>query len=360
MWRAAAGLGLAADAAAAGAGGRADRTRRPRAVPPPLGALGDLPGGVRVDRQQVHRALAEATDPDLDPDRRAWHRGHAAQGLDEAVANELEHSAGRARARGGIAAAAAFLERAAELTPDPARRGRRALAAAQAKFESGALDAARGLLALAEGCSLDDVQRALLARLRAQIVFALSRGTDAPPLLLDAAKRLEPHDAESAREGYLEALGATIFAGRVHGRIGPREVAIAARSAPPGGHPPRPPTSSSTVLRRGSRRATSQASRHFGDALDAFGQDAGVDEDDLRRWFWLPWLVAGDLWDDEHVARAGHAGGSARPRVRRTHEPYPWRWVTAPWFTCTPGSSRRLRRCSRRGTRSRRRPEVPR
>ena len=109
-------------------------------------------------------------------------------GSDEDVADELERSAGRARARGGIAAAAAFLERAAELTPDPARRGRRALAAAQAKFESGALEAAHELLAIAEACPLDDLQRARLARLRAEIVFALRRGSDAPPLLLDAAE----------------------------------------------------------------------------------------------------------------------------------------------------------------------------
>jgi hypothetical protein len=140
------------------------------------------------DGQEAHRALAEATDREADPDRRAWHRAHAASGPDESVADELERSACRAQARGGIAAAAAFLERAAELTPDPARRGGRALAAAQAKFESGAPEAAQELLAVAELCPLYELQRARLARLRAEIVFARRRGSDAPPLLLDAAR----------------------------------------------------------------------------------------------------------------------------------------------------------------------------
>lgn len=167
----------------------------------------------------MHRALAEATDPDVDPDRRAWHRGHAASGLDESVASELEHSAGRARARGGIAAAAAFLERAAEMTPDSTHRGRRALAAAQAKFDSGALEAARQLLAMAEACPLDDLQRAVLTRMRAQIVFALRRGADAPPLLLEAARRLEPHEA---RETFDWQLGDAVARGegRAIGGIG--------------------------------------------------------------------------------------------------------------------------------------------
>ena len=132
------------------------------------------------DRREVHRALAEATDPEADPDRRAWHRAHAAAGLDEAVAGELERSADRAQRRGGVAAMAAFLERAAELTPDPARRGARALAAAQAKLDAGAPEAAQALLATAELTPLDELQRARMQRLRAQIAFALRRGSDAP------------------------------------------------------------------------------------------------------------------------------------------------------------------------------------
>src|SRR3954447_21062784 len=139
------------------------------------------------DRRRVHEALAEETDPDVDPDRRAWHRAEAAPGPDENVASELERSAGRAQGRGGVAAAAAFLERATELTPDPARRAQRALAAAQAKHDAGAPDAALGLLGIAEAGTRDEVQRAWLDVLRAQIAFASSRGNDAHPLLLEAA-----------------------------------------------------------------------------------------------------------------------------------------------------------------------------
>ena len=183
LWRAAGRLGLGADVAvAAQSAGLIDLGAHVRFRHPLLRSA-VYQAAPMSDRQLVHRALAEATDPDIDPDRRAWHRAHAASGLDASVADELEHSAGRARARGGIAAAAAFLERAAELTPDLARRGRRALAAAQAKLESGALEAAHDLLAVAEVCPLDDLQQAQLSRLRAQIVFARSRGSDAPPLL---------------------------------------------------------------------------------------------------------------------------------------------------------------------------------
>lgn len=299
LWRAASLLGFGADAA----------------VPAQTAGLIDLGAHVRFrhplvrsavyqaapifDRQEVHRALAEATDPEVEPDRRAWHRAHAASGLDESVADELELSAGRARARGGIAAAAAFLARAAELSPESTSRGRRALAAAQAKFASGALEAAHKLLAIAEVCPLDDLQRAQLTRLRAQIVFAFRRGSDAPPLLLDAAKQLDPLDSGSAREAYLEALGAAIFAGRLNGRVGPRDVSAAARGAPPGRQPPRPIDllldGLATRFTEGYVAAVPPLRR----ALDAFQQNVGADEDDIMRWFSLPWLVAGGLWDDE-------------------------------------------------------------
>ncbi|HEV3294336.1 MAG TPA: AAA family ATPase, partial [Streptosporangiaceae bacterium] len=142
-------------------------------------------------RQELHSALAEATDPAVDPDRRAWHRAQAAPGPDEDVAAELEQSAGRAQRRGGLVAAAAFLERSAALTIDPAHRARRALAAAQAKLRAGAPDAALGLLAVAQAGPLDELQRARGNLLRAQIAFASSHGRDAPPLMLSAAKQLE-------------------------------------------------------------------------------------------------------------------------------------------------------------------------
>ena len=186
------------------------------------------------DRREAHRALAQATDPAADPDRRAWHRAHAAMMPDEDVAGELERSAARAAGRGGVAAAAAFLERATELTPDPHRRGPRALAAAQAKLDAGAPDEASELLTTSDTCPLDELQQARLARLRAQVAFARSRGSDAPPLLLDAARSLEPLDVELARETLLDALGAAIFAGRLGDGPGMAEIADAAQGGAPG------------------------------------------------------------------------------------------------------------------------------
>ncbi len=166
-------------------------------------------------RREVHQALAEATDAGLDPDRRAWHRAQAASGPDDDVAAELEHSAGRARARGGLAAAAAFLQRAATLTSDPAQRAGRALAAAQAEIQSGAFDAAADLLPLADAEPLGDLERAQADLVRAQLAFVTNRGNDAPQLMLKAARRLEPVDPELSRATYLDALSAAIFAGRL-------------------------------------------------------------------------------------------------------------------------------------------------
>src|SRR5882672_8235236 len=166
------------------------------------------------ERSEVHRALAEATDPLIDPDRRSWHRAQAASMPDEEVAADLERSAARAQARGGFAAAAAFLERAVTLTPDASRRAQRALAAAEAKFHAGALDDTLGLLDTAEAGVLSDVERARVGLLRAQTAFVSSHGNDAPPLLLEAARQLGPLDPTLARETYLEAMSAAMFAGR--------------------------------------------------------------------------------------------------------------------------------------------------
>ena len=222
------------------------------------------------DRRRVHRALAEVTDPAADPGRRAWHRAYAAVGPEESVADELERSASQAQARGGVAAAAAFLERATELTPDPARRAARALAAAQAKFEAAAPDTAGELLSVAELGALDDVQRAQAARLRAQIVFRRSRGSDAAALFLEAARAFDGLDAGSARETYLEAFGAAMFAGQLGGRHGLREVAEAVRAAPPGPQPARP----SDLLLDG--MATRYLEHQAAEAADGEGARAGV------------------------------------------------------------------------------------
>jgi DNA-binding CsgD family transcriptional regulator/tetratricopeptide (TPR) repeat protein len=190
-------------------------------------------------RQDAHRALAEATDPEIDPDRHAWHRAEAAPGPDEEVAEELERSAGRAQARGGLAAAAAFLERAAMLTPEPARRTRRLLAAARVKRDAGALDAALGLLVAVEAGPLDALLTAEVEHLRGQIALEQQRGGDAARLLLSAARRLEPLDADLARETHLEALVAAMWAGDLNNPGGELAAAEAARAAPAGPEPPR-------------------------------------------------------------------------------------------------------------------------
>ncbi|WP_266377488.1 helix-turn-helix transcriptional regulator [Streptomyces canus] len=194
-------------------------------------------GAEPEERRAVHRALAEATDPVLDPDRRAWHAAQAADGPDEEVAAGLEQAADRARQRGGIAAEAVLLQRAAEVTPDPRSRGRRALAAAEAHFSAAAPDRATELATVAELCPLSPLDRARLAHLRARILFARSRSDEAAPLLLEAAAQFTAAGSPLARETYLEAISATIFAGRVHGPTGARAAAIAARGsgAPPSG-----------------------------------------------------------------------------------------------------------------------------
>ena len=181
------------------------------------------------ERRTVHLALAEATDREIDPDRRAWHLAAAAAGPDEQVALELERSAGRAQARGGLAAAAAFLERAAALTEDPARRAGRALAAAQASFQAGAFDVAPGLLAAAEAGPLDEFQRVRIDLVRAQLVLASGRRTEATRLLLAAARRLEALDISLARETYVDAFFAALVGARLNDSVGVPEVAQAAR-----------------------------------------------------------------------------------------------------------------------------------
>jgi DNA-binding CsgD family transcriptional regulator len=248
-------------------------------------------------KREAHRALAEVTDPQLDPDRRAWHRAQAAPGPDEEVACELERSAGRARARGGMAAAAAFLGRAAALTVDPERRAARALAAAQAEYRAGALDSALGLLGAAEAGPVSELQRAQAELLRGQIAFASSRSSDAPPLLLAAAKRFEPLDGALARDTYLEALLAAVVAGRLVAG-GVMEAARAARAAPPSPHPPR---ASDLLLDGVVLRIThgyAAAAPVLRRAVDAFRSEELATDEGLR-WPWLAAGAAAMLWDAE-------------------------------------------------------------
>jgi DNA-binding CsgD family transcriptional regulator len=251
----------------------------------------------RPDRRRVHQALAEATDAQLDPDRRAWHLAEAAAGPDEDVAAELVRAAGRAQARGGLAAAAAFLERAAALTPEASRRARRALAAAQTKYEAGALDDALALLSTAEAGPLEDLHRARVHLLRAQVAFAARRGSDAPPLLLRAARELEAVDSGLARATYLEALSAAMFAGRLVRGGGTGEVSAAALAGPPPPHPPRP---SDLLLHGLAVRFTSgyaAGAPILKQALRAFERETVLPPEEAR-WLWFASQIALDLWDD--------------------------------------------------------------
>jgi DNA-binding CsgD family transcriptional regulator len=248
-----------------------------------------------VRRSEVHLALAEATDADTDPDRRAWHRALAASAPDEEVANELERSAVRARARGGIAAAAAFLERSSMLTLDPPRRASRALAAAQATQQAGALDQAERLLANADAGPLDALERAQVDVLRAQIV-AVNRGRDAPALLLAAAKRLEVLDIGLARQIHLDALTAALFAGRLGGTSDARQVAISARAAPPSPGPSRGADLLLDGLAALIIDGSSVGTPIVRTAIKAFARDRIGTEEGLR-WLWLAGRAAAFIWD---------------------------------------------------------------
>ena len=271
-----------------------------------------------AERRTAHLALAEATDGEVDPDRRARHRAAATAGPDEEVAVELEHSAGRAQARGGLAAAAAFLQRAVALTGDPARRADRALAAAEASLGAGRFDVARGLLAAAEVGPLDELQRARLDLLRAEVAYSENRGSDAPALLLRAAKTLQPLDSQLARDTYLDAWSSALFAGRFARAVSMADVSREARAA---GGPTERPRPSDRLLdgfavaftdgRPAAAHVLDQAARAFE------GGDVSIQE--VLRWGWLATAAAVMVWDYDTclavatrgVARAREAGALA-------------------------------------------------
>jgi DNA-binding CsgD family transcriptional regulator len=296
VWRAAGRLAIGAGAAGPAAeAGLAEFGGRVRFRHPLVRSAAYRSASIET-RQELHGALADATDPAVDPDRRAWHRVQAAPGPDEAVAAELELCAGRARRRGGLAAAAAFLEQSAGLTVDPAHRAQRALAAAQAKHQAGASDAALGLLAMAQAGPLDELSSARVDLLRAQVVFASRHGRDAPPLMLSAARRLEPLDVGLARETYLEAFTAALFVGRLSPAVG--DVASAARMAPAPPVPGRAPDllldGLAVLVTEGYPVGTPALRR----ALLAFRtQDISAQEG--LSWLWLAGRAAMAVWDDE-------------------------------------------------------------
>ena len=296
VWRAAERLGIGAGAVAPAADAGLLTIGERVTFRHPLVRSAVYRAAAPAERRAVHQALAGATDPQADPDRRAWHLAQATSGPDEDVAAELERSAGRAQARGGLAAAAAFLERSAALTLDPARRAGRALAAAQAKYQAGAFEATLRLVATAEAGPLDELQRARADLLRGQIAFSSSRGSDAPPLLLKAARQLEPLDSRLARETYLDALVAAIFAGRLALGGGMREVAEAARAAPPPPGPPRGPDLLLDGLALLVTEGYPAGAPVLRQAVRAFrGTDVSAEEG--LRWLWLASHVAGMVWD---------------------------------------------------------------
>ena len=247
-------------------------------------------------RELVHQALADETDGTLEPDRRLWHRAQATRGPDDGVAAELERSASRAEARGGLAAAAAFLGRAAQLTAEPAHRAERMLAAAQSHLHAGAFDAALGLLAAAQPGPLDELGRARVDLLQAEVAYAQNRGGEAPALLLRAANTLETLDARLSRDTYLDAWGSALFAGQLAKAGTLREVSQAVAGAARPADTVRP----SDLLLDGfalvftAGRRTAAPALHRAAAAFA-GAEVSVEE--VLRWGWLATAAAVYLWD---------------------------------------------------------------
>src|SRR3954447_14734972 len=299
LWRAAATLGVERQAAEPAAAEQLLEVGAQVRFRHPLVRSAVYRAANLTDRRAVHGALAAATDPETDPDRRAWHRAHAAIAPDDAVAAELIHSANRARGRGGIAAAAAFLERAVTFTADPRERAARALTAAQMKLGAGDLSAAASLLAAADAGPLDALGQAKAQLAHAQIAFDMRRGSDAPPLLMRTAQRLESLDPELARETHLKALVAVIYAGRLATDPGPADVARAALSAPLG---PEPLPAAQLLLVGLATRLTdgyAAAAPTLTAALRAY-----LAAEPRLDWSWIAYsLAAMDLLDDDAWAQ---------------------------------------------------------
>jgi DNA-binding CsgD family transcriptional regulator len=301
VWRAAARLGIDAEAAGpAVEDGLVEFGTRVLFRHPLVRSVVYTSASVR-DRWQVHGALAQVTDSQQDPDRRAWHGAHAAAGPDEDVAAELERSAGRAQARGGLAAAAAFLERATMLTLHPKKRAERALAAASAQVQAGAFDAAQDLLSIVKGLAPNGFQQARIALIEAELAFATARGGDAPHLLLKAAQRLESTDAGLARSTYLQAVSAAIFSDAVtRGDVG--QLVQAAAAAPP---PAGTPTATDLLLDGIAAHYTqgyAAGAPILRTALDQFGTGMSP-ENELRGLLLASMLAYQHLWDHDRWQR---------------------------------------------------------
>ena len=298
VWRAAGRLGICAEATGpAVEAGLAEFGVRVR-FRHPLVRSAAYRSAPADDLREIHAALAEVTDPTSDPDRLTWHRAAATAAPDEGVATELERSAGRAQARGGLSAAAAFLERAMLLTPDPGRRADRAIAAAEAKHQAGAADVAAELLVMAEAGPLEELARARISLLRGQMAFSAGNSSDTPRLLIDAARRFEALDTRLARETYLEALSAALLGHRTS-QIGTLEIARAARgaaAAPPGDS--RAPDllleGMATLITDGYETGVPAVQR----ALSVF-RSGDLPIGEQLRWLFVATRCAIDIWDDE-------------------------------------------------------------
>jgi DNA-binding NarL/FixJ family response regulator len=318
LWRAAERLGISPGAADGSEGDRLLAIGGRVTFRHPLVRSAVYRSAAPGDRRAAHLALAGATDREVDPDRRAWHLAAAASGPDEEVALELERSASRAQERGGLAAAAAFLQRAVELTPELAERSERALAATQASMQAGAFDAALGLLGTAELGPLDELQRGRIDLLRGEVAFATSVGSDAASLLLAAARRLEPLDLDLARETYLDAWAAALMAGRLAGGTTVADVSRAASAAARRADPPRPSDLLLDGLTRLITDGRAAAAPKLERAAEAFASDEITPEAGLR-WDWLAPVAAVVRWDydgwlaiiDRGVQRARDAGALA-------------------------------------------------
>jgi DNA-binding CsgD family transcriptional regulator len=317
VWRAAELLGIGTDAATPGVEAGLVEFGTQVLFRHPLVRSAAHRSASLQERQEAHRALAAVTDAKADPDRRAWHLAQATPGPDEDVAEELARSAGRAQARGGLAAAAAFHERAAMLTPDPVRRAERLLVAATAKRDAGALDATLGLLVAVEAGPHDALRIAEVEHLRGQIAFDQRRGSDATRLLVNAARRLEPLDAELARVTHLEALEAAIWASGPDSPGDVLEAAEAGRAAPPG---PAPPRAVDVLLDAFALRLTegyAPAAPSLTRALElVLATTVGPDE--AGRWLWFARgragvMIAVELWDLE----SWHALAARQAQVAR-------------------------------------------
>ena len=270
----------------------------------PLARSAVYKSAAAADRRTVHLALAEATDGQVDPDRRAWHLAAATAGPNEQVAIELERSADRAQARGGLAAAAAFFKRAVALTNDPARRADRALAAAETSLQAGAFDDALTLAATAEGGPIDESQRGQVDLLRARVAFADGHWREAPPLLLKAARRLESSDLEPARETYLTAWGAAALSEDLDAHAVLLEICRAVRDLPAPSSP-RP----LDLLLDGLALMITEGHAAGAPALQrAIEALTEIPIDDIVEWGWLATGASVAVWDYEgwHDSSARH------------------------------------------------------